>query len=152
MRNKLVDKRAYFRRQVPGRRVDRVYANLLKYIVFEYRDKPTLFYGVPDDKVGHRNDARPFDRRGQDQVAVVAVQAPLRVDLRRRLHPEMAERFKGDENVAEKFAYQQATLQGAYFLLAVLAIGLDAGGMGGFDNAKVDEEFLPVPQSNPTSS
>tara|TARA_B100000405_G_scaffold253466_1_gene187455 strand:+ start:77 stop:229 length:153 start_codon:yes stop_codon:yes gene_type:complete len=25
----------------------------------------------------------------------------------------MAERFKGDENVAEKFAYQQATLPGA---------------------------------------
>ena len=39
--------------------------------------------------------------------------------------PEMAERFKGDENVAEKFAYQQATLQGAYFILAVGAIGLD---------------------------
>ena len=58
------------------------------------------------------------------------------------IRPEMAERFKGDENVAEKFAYQQATLQGAYFILAVRAVGLDAGGMGGFDNAKVDEEFF----------
>ncbi len=54
----------------------------------------------------------------------------------------MAERFKGDENVAEKFADQQATLQGAYFILAVRAVGLDAGGMGGFENAKVDEEFF----------
>ena len=58
------------------------------------------------------------------------------------IRPEMAERFKGDENVAEKFAYQQATLQGAYFILAVRAVGLDAGCMGGFDNAKVDEEFF----------
>jgi 3-hydroxypropanoate dehydrogenase len=58
------------------------------------------------------------------------------------IRPEMAERFKGDENVAEKFAYQQATLQGAYFIMAVRAVGLDAGGMGGFDNAKVDEEFF----------
>ena len=58
------------------------------------------------------------------------------------IRPEMAERFKGDENVAEKFAYQQATLQGAYLILAVRAVGLDAGGMGGFDNAKVDEEFF----------
>ena len=140
--NKLVDKRAYLHRQLLDRRVDRVYANLLKYIVFEYRDKPTLFYGVPDDKVGHRNNARPFDRRVQDQVAVVAVQGSLRVDLRRPLHPEVAERFKGDENVAEKFAYQQATLQGAYFILAVRAVGLDAGGMGGFENAKVDEGFF----------
>ncbi|MAJ92686.1 MAG: hypothetical protein CBC23_000320 [Rhodospirillaceae bacterium TMED63] len=54
----------------------------------------------------------------------------------------MAERFKGDENVAEKFADQQATLQVAYFILAVRAVGLDAGGMGGFENAKVDEEFF----------
>ena len=93
-----------------------------------------------------------MDRRGQAQVAVVAVQGSLRVDLRQPPHPEMAERFKGDGNVAEKFAYQQATLQGAYFILAVRAIGLDTGGMGGFENAKVDEEFLPAPQSNPTSS
>jgi 3-hydroxypropanoate dehydrogenase len=34
------------------------------------------------------------------------------------------------------------TLQGAYFILAVRSLGLDAGGMGGFDNAKVDEEFF----------
>ena len=87
VRNKLFDKRAYFLRQVPGRRVDRVYTNLLKYIVFECWDKPILFYGVSDDKVGHRNNARPFDCRGQDQVAVVAVKIPLRIDLRRPLQP-----------------------------------------------------------------
>ena len=33
-------------------------------------------------------------------------------------------------------------MQGAYLILAVGAVGLDAGGMGGFDNAKVDEEFF----------
>jgi 3-hydroxypropanoate dehydrogenase len=33
-------------------------------------------------------------------------------------------------------------LQGAYFIIAARAIGLDCGPMSGFDNAKVDEEFF----------
>ncbi len=35
-----------------------------------------------------------------------------------------------------------ATLQAGYFILAVRAVGLDAGPMGGFDAAGVDEEFF----------
>jgi 3-hydroxypropanoate dehydrogenase len=33
-------------------------------------------------------------------------------------------------------------LQGAYLILAARALGLDAGPMSGFDNAKVDQEFF----------
>lgn len=40
-------------------------------------------------------------------------------------------------------AFQNGTLQGAYLMLAARALGLDCGPMGGFDNAKVDAEFLP---------
>jgi 3-hydroxypropanoate dehydrogenase len=40
-------------------------------------------------------------------------------------------------------SFRNATLQGAYFILAVRALGLDAGPMSGFDNAKVDAEFFP---------
>ena len=58
------------------------------------------------------------------------------------IRPEMGDRFKDNEALAEKFAFQMATLQGAYFIMAVRAVGLDAGGMGGFDNAKVDAEFF----------
>jgi 3-hydroxypropanoate dehydrogenase len=58
------------------------------------------------------------------------------------IRPEMAGRFKDNAALAEKFAFQMGTLQGAYFILAVRSLGLDAGGMGGFDNAKVDEEFF----------
>ena len=39
-------------------------------------------------------------------------------------------------------AKQSGTLQAAYFILALRAVGLDAGPMGGFDNAKVDEAFF----------
>ena len=40
-------------------------------------------------------------------------------------------------------AFRNGTLQGAYFMMAARAIGLDVGGMSGFDNAKVDAEFFP---------
>jgi 3-hydroxypropanoate dehydrogenase len=40
-------------------------------------------------------------------------------------------------------ALRNATLQGAYLMLAARAIGLDCGPMSGFNNAKVDAEFFP---------
>ena len=40
-------------------------------------------------------------------------------------------------------ALRNATLQGAYFILAARALGLDCGPMSGFDNGKVDAEFFP---------
>ena len=40
-------------------------------------------------------------------------------------------------------ALRNATLQGAYFMLAARAFGLDCGPMSGFDNSKADAEFFP---------
>lgn len=40
-------------------------------------------------------------------------------------------------------AFRNSTLQGAYFIIAARALGLDCGAMSGFDNAKVDAEFFP---------
>ena len=40
-------------------------------------------------------------------------------------------------------AFRNSTLQGAYFILAVRSIGLDAGPMSGFDADKVNAEFFP---------
>lgn len=39
-------------------------------------------------------------------------------------------------------AFRNGTLQGAYFMLACRALGLDIGPMSGFDNDMVDKEFL----------
>ena len=44
---------------------------------------------------------------------------------------------------AEITAFRNGTLQGAYFLIAARAVGLDCGPMSGFDNAVVDQEFFP---------
>ena len=50
---------------------------------------------------------------------------------------------EGKEQVAFLTAFRNGTLQGAYLMIAVRAIGLDVGGMSGFDNAKVDAAFFP---------
>ena len=46
------------------------------------------------------------------------------------------------ENVLEYTALRNGSLQGAYFMLAARALGLDCGPMSGFKNAKVDAAFF----------
>jgi 3-hydroxypropanoate dehydrogenase len=46
------------------------------------------------------------------------------------------------DNVLEYTALRNSSLQGAYFILAARALGLDCGPMSGFNNAKVDEAFF----------
>ena len=57
--------------------------------------------------------------------------------------PDMAENYAKNRTLTETVAFRNGTLQGAYFMLAARAVGLDVGGMSGFDNAKVDAEFFP---------
>jgi 3-hydroxypropanoate dehydrogenase len=45
-------------------------------------------------------------------------------------------------NVLEYVALRNSSLQGAYFMLAARALGLDCGPMSGFDNARVDAAFF----------
>jgi 3-hydroxypropanoate dehydrogenase len=56
--------------------------------------------------------------------------------------PEMKNVFK-DVKHAEVTAFRNGTLQGAYFIIAARALGLDCGPMSGFDNAGLDKEFFP---------
>jgi 3-hydroxypropanoate dehydrogenase len=59
--------------------------------------------------------------------------------------PEAINGFKGEDKKAgnEKVAFRNGSLQGAYFIIAARALGLDCGPMSGFDNAKVDAAFFP---------
>jgi 3-hydroxypropanoate dehydrogenase len=57
--------------------------------------------------------------------------------------PDMADNYARHTALTEVVAFRNGTLQGAYFMLAARAVGLDVGGMSGFDNAKVDAEFFP---------
>jgi 3-hydroxypropanoate dehydrogenase len=66
-------------------------------------------------------------------------------DLLPRLFPHADAKawFVGNEAFANDTAYKNGTLQVAYFILALRAVGLDTGPMSGFDNASVDAEFFP---------
>ncbi len=65
-------------------------------------------------------------------------------DLLPKLFPHVEARawFAGNDAFITHTATQSGTLQAAYFLLALRAVGLDAGPINGFDNAKVDKEFF----------
>jgi 3-hydroxypropanoate dehydrogenase len=45
--------------------------------------------------------------------------------------------------VVREVAHKNGSLQAAYLIIALRAVGLDTGPMTGFDNAKLDAEFFP---------
>ncbi len=59
-------------------------------------------------------------------------------------HTDARSWFKGNDALAESTAFRNSSLQGAYFILAARALGLDTGPMSGFDNAAVDAAFFPT--------
>jgi len=57
-------------------------------------------------------------------------------------HEDRKPLFDGKADYAETTAFRNSTLQGAYFMIAARAMGLDVGAMSGFSNAIVDREFF----------
>lgn len=57
-------------------------------------------------------------------------------------HEDRKPMFAGNEAYAHDTAYRNSTLQGAYFMIAARAVGLDVGAMSGFSNSEVDKEFF----------
>lgn len=57
-------------------------------------------------------------------------------------HVDARSWFVGNEPLIQASAFRNSSLQGAYFILAARALGLDTGPMSGFDNAAVDEAFF----------
>jgi 3-hydroxypropanoate dehydrogenase len=57
-------------------------------------------------------------------------------------HTDARSWFAGNQPLIDTTAFRNGTLQGAYLIIAARALGLDAGPMSGFDNAKVDKEFF----------
>jgi 3-hydroxypropanoate dehydrogenase len=56
--------------------------------------------------------------------------------------PESKKIFEDNEFAAEATAFRNSSIQGAFFIIAARAKGLDCGPMSGFDNARVDKEFF----------
>jgi 3-hydroxypropanoate dehydrogenase len=79
-------------------------------------------------------------------TAIVAYDTRFYEHLPRMFHnPDAINWFRGEDKraLAESTAFRNGTLQGAYFIIAARAVGLDCGPMSGFDNARVDAAFFP---------
>jgi 3-hydroxypropanoate dehydrogenase len=59
-------------------------------------------------------------------------------------NPAMKNAYTGEDKKqhVETTALRNSSLQGAYFIIAARALGIDTGPMSGFNNAGVDKEFF----------
>jgi len=57
-------------------------------------------------------------------------------------HDDRRGHFKDKPEHSETTAFRNATLQGAYLMIAARALGLDVGAMSGFSNEIIDQEFF----------
>lgn len=58
-------------------------------------------------------------------------------------HTDAKSWYAGNPEKIKSAGEMNATLQGAYFMLAARAVGLDCGPMGGFNNQTLDNELFP---------
>ena len=57
-------------------------------------------------------------------------------------HADAKSWFTGNAELRAASAFRNATLQGAYLIIAARALGLDTGPMSGFDTGEVDKAFF----------
>ena len=57
-------------------------------------------------------------------------------------HADAKSWFAGNDALIAETAMRNSTLQGAYFIIAARAYGLDCGPMSGFDQEKLNQEFF----------
>lgn len=58
-------------------------------------------------------------------------------------HVDAKSWFVGKDGFIESTAFRNSSLQGAYLIMAVRALGLDCGALSGFDVDKLNAEFFP---------
>lgn len=105
-----------------------------------------IWLTTPEDK---ERLAKHSSGANADKIrkAPVSVIIAMDVDFHEQLpwlfpHTDAKSWFSGDEEARKISAFRNSTLQGAYFILAARAMGLDTGPMSGFDNAAVNAEFF----------
>ncbi len=94
--------------------------------------------------VTHMSDGNKQKTLGAPMVAVLAADYEFHEYVPRLLpfRPELRDYYAADGTLRERQASFNATLQAGYFVLAVRAVGLAAGPMGGFDAGGIDAEFF----------
>ena len=95
--------------------------------------------------VQHMTDGNKVKTAAAPAVAVLARDTEFHQHIPTVLpfRPEMKDVLAANEAMRTDMGTFNAALQAGYFLLAVRALGLAAGPMGGFDKAAVDAEYFP---------
>ncbi|GAA3274258.1 malonic semialdehyde reductase [Dactylosporangium vinaceum] len=98
-----------------------------------------------DRLVAHMHEGNRAKTAAAPAVAVLAADTQFHEHIPAVLpfRPQLREVFAADDRLRAETAAFNATLQAAYFILAVRAEGLAAGPMGGFDAAALDADFFP---------
>lgn len=109
---------------------------------------PARFVFVTSEE-GKARLAKSLKAKNVDKMMAAPVTAIIAHDLEfwRHLpflfpHEDRRPHFEGKAAHAEVTAFRNGTLQGAYFMIAARALGLDVGAMSGFSNEIVDKEFF----------
>jgi 3-hydroxypropanoate dehydrogenase len=134
-------------RPVPDARLEEIY-HLLKFAPTSANASPARFVFVrsAEGKAKLKQALSPGNVEKTMTAPVTAIVAHD-IEFYEKLpflfpHADARSWFAGNAAFAEQSAFRNGTLQGAYLVLAARAVGLDAGPMSGFDNAKVDELFF----------
>ena len=75
--------------------------------------------------------------------AILAYDTEFHEHMDKLFKPGFKDMYAGNDALREITAFRNSTLQGAYFMIAARAVGLDCGPMSGFDNAACDQAFFP---------
>jgi 3-hydroxypropanoate dehydrogenase len=105
-----------------------------------------VFVKSPEAKAKLKEALAPgnHDKTMSAPVTVIVGQDMAFYDKLPALFPHADARswFAGNDKLIESTAFRNATLQGAYLMLAARALGIDSGAMSGFDAAKLDAAFF----------
>lgn len=109
---------------------------------------PARFVFITSDEAKQRL-AKSLKEKNVEKVMSAPVTAIIAydVDFWEQLpflfpHEDRRPFFKGKTAYIESTGFRNSTLQGAYFMIAARAVGLDVGALSGFSNEIVDEEFF----------
>jgi 3-hydroxypropanoate dehydrogenase len=106
-----------------------------------------LYVNSPEARaklVDHMSDGNKEKTASAPAVAVLALDSRFHTHLP-TVFPAgagLVDVFEGNDEMRSSAAEFNSALQAGYFILAVRALGLAAGPMGGFDKAALDAEFF----------
>lgn len=139
---------AFEDRQVPEALLRQIYDHC-RWGPTSANSNPARFVFVTSDKAKARllaciNPGNHAKVESAPVTAIVAADTQF-FDEMPKLFPSRDFRnvFSGNQHVIDDLLARNVPLQGAYFMIAARALGLDCGPMSGFDAARLDAAFFP---------